>query len=503
MKKNSIYTWITMLFILPLWIGCSNEMEDSDSNSVTPEYNGEAIPVFISVKETSTPTTTRAEQTQPKIMFSQPLDKSHDTGYDIVTTITEIETMPQTRANSPLANARYRLLAYRGAISSANYAGQGDFTTDDSGKATVTGDQLFLAAGEYTFVCYSLGKDEVLPTFDSTTTLISVSQGDDFMSCIQSNVAVEANADGKFVLNNTFTRQCAQVILEVSVAGFPDNTINACAATMNNMNDNSITWDFKLSPVLTTSGTSGSVDFAWTTLGTNLVASDGQIVLPISQRNLSITLTTLTVGTETLNNTIVEIPDVQLNPTKNYRVTVELDRNYIPIGNYKWAKGNIYKEGNNFYFEATQEAFHDGLTGGTYFDWNTTDVGVGTNNPGNYSMAQDPCASILPEGTWLTPSKEEFNALIDNATPEWDEAAHGMWFGTAPNRLFLPAIGIRSPDAPPSIFNDGTFAFYSSRDGQQSPFFYNIALSIDAFSGAVVVDEMSRTVGMPIRCIKK
>lgn len=496
MKKHNLYTWMVMLLAFPIWMGCSSESDEYKGEQSIPTYNGPLTPVQISVQGVNEGNLTRA--VEPKMIFSQPLNKNRDTGYDIVTTIEAIEN-PSTRANVPLNNMRYRLLAYRGAISTTNYAGQGDFETDNAGKATIVGDQLFLPAGEYSFVCYSYGNKEEIPVFDGTSTLLSVEQGDDFMSCIQKNITVEASPEGNFVLNNTFVRQCTRVLLEVSATGFPDNTISACAATMNTMNDNELKWDFKSSASLPNSGTSGNASFTWTTLDNDVVTSDSRIVLPISIRNLSIMLTELTIGGEVLDSTIVNIPNVLLNPSKEYKINMALDRDYIPVGGYKWAKGNIYKDANGFHFEMTQEAYHTGETGGSYFDWNTQDIGVGTYNQVNYNYDNDPCAGIAPKGTWQTPSKIEVNALIDAAKPEWENS--GTWFGIAPNMVFLPANGLRSPDIPVSIQGEGSLVYYSLRDDSQAPYYYSAALNLlKGYAG--VTDNVERTIGMPIRCVK-
>lgn len=499
MKKYTFYTWMTMLFILPLWVGCSNEADESNDNIPVLGYTGQPIPIQISVSNSGGGTTRAIE---PRMVFSQPLDKNKDTGYDIVTTITPVSTL-RTRANSPLANVHYRLLAYTGEISKANFAGQGEYKTDETGKGSVVGEQLLLPEGHYTFVCYSYGKNEEIPLFDGTSTLLTVTQGDEFMSCIQTNIEVKEGPEGEFVLNNLYVRQCARVVIEVSATGFADNAIAACAATLNNLNDNSVTWDFSTSSALPITGTSGSANFTWDTLNDETVTSAEQIVLPTNNRSLSITLTSLTIGTENFDNTVMDYSNVQLNPAGNYKITVSLERNYIPVGGYKWAKGNLYKDGVEYYFEATQEGFHEGLTGGTYFDWNSLEAGIGTQNKQDYDYAKDPCSKVAPAGTWKTPSKEEFIGLITNTNATWDNTAKGIWFGTEPYRVFLPAIGVRSPDSPPLVINTGEFAYYSSKDGSQFPYYYNACLNIDKSFGAIVVDEMDRTLGMPIRCVKK
>ena len=54
--------------------------------------------------------------------------------------------------------------------------------------------------------------------------------------------------------------------------------------------------------------------------------------------------------------------------------------NYISVRSYKWARGNLYKSGSNFYFEASQTNYHGGATEGGFIGWNTLDIGVAKYN---------------------------------------------------------------------------------------------------------------------------
>lgn len=503
MKKNNILIWITLLSVLPMWTGCSNETDVMDTSSVPTieKYDGEPIPISISV--TSTGNYNGGVQTRSgaqKLVFSQPLNDKLDTGYDIVTTIEPVKAT-ETRATtkSVLAEKRFRLLAYRGTtISSANYAGQGDYETDENGKGTAVGEQLYLPTGPYTFLCYSYGKNEPIEAFDEGSTIIKVLQGDDFMTCRQS-VVVEENADGNFVVNNDFVRQCAKVTLEVSTTGFPDNNIAVCAAKMNNLNDNTINWNFSSTTTLPVTGTSGSANFSWTALNDTLVTSEPQIIFPVSSRDLIVEMTNLKIGSDDIKGVVMRYSGVEFSAACEYKVIIALERNYIPVGGYKWAKGNVYKDLDGFHIEPTQGSYHPGMYEGSYFEWNTTEIGLGTRNQGEYNYASDPCSQITPKGTWQTPSRLETVALAE--VYEWDLDAEGIWFGTAPNRVFLPAVGARAYNGTgsPIYDNDGTYALYSLRD--YSPR-YNQVLSIDQY-GVYWLPNMNRAYGLPIRCVKK
>lgn len=490
-----------MLFALPLWFGCSNEADEPNAGSVPviEAYEGDPIPVSISVSSINGGIQTRSSA--EKLVFSQPLDENFDTGYDVVTTIEQMPEVETRAATSVLANTKYRLLAYRGTtISSTNFAGQGDYETDAAGKGTAIGTQLYLPAGTYTFVCYTFGNNNDIPAFNGEGTLITVKQGDDFMTCIQNNITMEDKGDGSFTLDNNFTRQCSQIALEVSATGFSDNEIKACAVTMNNINDNTLVWDFSVSTSLPNTGTSGSADFSWTTLDNTLITSEPQIVLPVSARNLSVVMTSLTIGAEVLDGTTFSYSNLEFSPGGKYKVNVAIERNYIPVGGYKWAKGNVYKSADgNFLFETTQEGYHPGLYDGSYFEWNTLDTGLKSANQGDYTYATDPCSKVVPEGTWQTPSRTESVALAE--VYEWDTTAQGIWFGTAPNRVFLPGMGMRAynGNGNPILDNDGTFALYSLRDYSPK---YNQALSIDQ-NGVYWMSNLLRPNGLPIRCVKK
>lgn len=505
MKKiYTILIGIAWLLTLPLWTGCSNDLEGSENEiSEKGDYSGTPIPIQLSVNGIESFNRVQTRSEKQSVVFTQPLNKSYDTGYDVVTTIRSIEE-PKTRATDEImVNARYRLLAYKGGISTANFVGKGDYSANETGQVTTIGKQLYLPAGtDYTFVCYSLGKMEEIAAFDSTTLAIQVNQGDDFMTCIQKNIEVSENDLGEFILDNTFVRQCAKVTIEVSATGYMDNEISACAATIQNMNDNQVYWNFGSdTPTLSDTGTSGSASFVWTALNDTLVTSDSRIVLPIAARKISIKFTSLTIGGESFDNSTIQLPDdVAMSPAGNYKIELKLERNFIPVAGYKWAKGNLYKQGNNFLIQASQTEYSNEPLGGYYFDWNTIDIGTGTYNQGDYSEDRDPCIQVLPVGLWRTPSIEEARALV--ATSEWVEGdVSGTWFGTAPNRIFLPATGVRTAKTPPRVDNEHITGLYSLKDGSQAPR-YNSAISIDSY-GAYAVDRMPRTSGMQIRCVRK
>ena len=502
MKINiCIKTILLFLFIVPFCVGCSNDTDLVETPSVNNDYSGHPVMVTVgNVINARTEVLTRAAYS--KEFFSQPLDKNKDTGFELETTIEHLAPM-QTRAVIPLANAVFRLVAYKnGEVSPENYAGQGDFQTDSIGTTTpLTGHELFLPEGEYAFVCYSYGNLNAIPAFDGTVINVPVNNYEDFMTYTKKDVDVKANDEGVFTLQKViFVKHCALVQVEVSAEGYPgDNKITRCAATLQNMNG-PVNWSLGTddSQKLPNSGTNGTVTVAWTNLNTDSVTSEEVNVMSVTKRNIALLFSDLQIGGLSFDNTLVNIPDKQFEPGGKYKITIKLKRNFIEIGGYKWAKGNLYKEGENFYIEASQEAYHSGMEGGSFFGWNTTDITPGKSNSGDYSYAADPCSKVAPENTWQTPNREACQALIQDGW-EWDEINKGTWFGTGSNKLFLPAAGIRF-DGAQQIELEGEITFYGLRDPFEST--RCAYLHIESLN-AIVTEGMTRTTGMPIRCVKK
>lgn len=502
--KNNIFTSLISALVLLLFLGgCSNmdEMEVSSKG----DYSGNPIQIFAKVngiQETGTATRGVAEYART---FVEPIDKSKDTGLDFETTIREVFPV-QTRATQTLANVKFRILAYKSeGISIANFMGQCDFTTDAAGTATPdTGTGLFLPQGKYTFICYSYGKNEVIAPFDGNSTMdIQVNQGEDFM-VYQTTAEIVADADGSYMLDNiVFKRKCSSIKLAVTASGFPDSNITACSAAISNLNDPVLNWTVNGTgfPLI---GTTGTANITWTTLDAESVTSDATTVFPINERSLSIKFTSLTIGTTTLDNSVINALQ-GLEAGKYYDITINIARNYIPCGGYKWAKGNVYKENGKFYIEATQDGYHEGLTAGSYFGWNTLEVGDGMCNSGNYNYDNDPCSQIEPMGTWMVPTRVQMDAMYQSGF-EWQaEGAGGElaggWCGIAPNRVFLPAGGWRPNNGVSSGYYEGVnmfgaYSLYDSAPDANQSFFISEDYQ-DYYS------DLPRMYGLLYRCVKK
>lgn len=83
-------------------------------------------------------------------------------------------------------------------------------------------------------------------------------------------------------------------------------------------------------------------------------------------------------------------------------------KDYIEVADVKWAPGNLLYNGSEYYFDTNQ------FTVGDYFGWNWYSKVTNTANFTNiYDYKFDPCSKVLPTGTWKTPTREEWQSLIN------------------------------------------------------------------------------------------
>lgn len=179
-------------------------------------------------------------------------------------------------------------------------------------------------------------------------------------------------------------------------------------------------------------------------------------------------------------------------------------RDYIVlpgVPNVKWALSNlVYTAPYGYSFAPKQSDY------GSYLNWN---VLTDTSDPvtaSEWNEANDPCRWVEPQGTWMTPSKEDFKALA--ALPQkWStyNGISGRWFGTTDETLaealsgeylFLPAAGEQNRDG--SMVNEGTHGYYWSR----TPVGKN-GYSLIFFKSNCIVNNDNTPMGFSVRCIKQ
>ena len=505
------------LFLILLTVtGCDREEDERfPSGHHDPiEGDGEMVPINVKVDgvdEFLGGAVTRSGEILTKIV--QPLDSTYDSGYDVETTIESLLPVNPVQTRGNMANMQFRVVAYKNnSITAANYAGTAVYSTNASGIASIVANtatpaavsgQWVLRPGTYAFVFYSYGTNSA-PAALSGNWSTTVTHNQDFMLCQKTGVDVKADASGQCLLSGiSFSRQCAQLQLCVVAKEFNNNTVQQCAATISGLSNGPVTWNAS-QPTLPVTGTSGTLNVAWTNPNATTVNSNVYKVLPQTSRTLTIKFTTLKIGNGQMNNAItVSATNRIFSAAGNYKITVSIVPNYISVRSYKWARGNLYKSGSNFYFEASQSNYHGGATEGGFIGWNTLDIGVGKYNSGNYSTANDPCYQVVPPGTWETPSDGQLQDLI-NAGITYSGSPKGFWFG-GNNGVFLLALGSRNQSSTAinnSISRSASWAFYWSRtpSGKTAK---GLNVMQGSPSSAGINDSWARADGRTIRCVKR
>lgn len=477
-----------------VWSFCVLLVSGCERGFVTDENfpgvgSGELIPISVQVdgiEDFFGGAVTRGGVT--KESFRQALDTLKDSGYDVVTTYETVQPEPSVQTRATLANVSFRLLAYKNSISTANYAGQCDYLTNGSGVAAAQTPSLKVPPGKYVFVCYSYGTNAALAAFNGASeSRLSIQSGQDFMTWKSAVISVIPDiTKGQYSLSGiTFTRQCSQLEICVEASGFPtSNNVTSCAANVYGLSNSPSTWVIGDSDI-STSGTSGIVSITWPGINSPTVYSNKAIILPASNRQVTVTLTTFRANKNTNYDNKVSATTEARQFVKGgyYRITLKVEPNSIPACNYNWAKANLKSSG---VFESIQTAY------GGYFGWNTTSTVAGDYNSGTYRTASDPCYQVVPVGTWRTPSKDQLTNLMNCNRSGWE---NGWYF--ADRKIYLPPSGLRWSDG--SMGNPGKVGYYStsSVSGVECHHLF--------FSGTSKTISMStdqRSYGMSVRCVK-
>ena len=168
----------------------------------------------------------------------------------------------------------------------------------------------------------------------------------------------------------------------------------------------------------------------------------------------------------------------------------------VVINGVKWATRNVDDIGK---FASSPES------SGKFYQWNRkkawTTIGESvsgwdyssTPTGTSWTRTNDPC----PAG-WRVPTKSELQKLID-AGSTWTtrNGIKGCLFGTAPNQIFLPAVGYRGGQG--GTLRDVTTGHYWSKTHDV----YNeeVAYLLLFWSHSVSVSDYLRVLGYCVRCV--
>lgn len=384
----------------------------------------------------------------------------------------------------------FRVIAYKCTsatnITTANYAGYGDYKL--SGTTVQTTKNLVLPIGTYTFVCYSYGNSTAMAAFNNSSTSVSATNGQNFMTCVKPNITINITGSKYTLSNIAFTHQCVQYrILAKAQSGRMGN-ITACSGTLS-LPNNSATYSFTNNS-FTTNKVAGNLNISWNNSNAMSAYSNYVYILPVSSQNITMSLNP-TIGGKAFSGKNTTLSSLTFSKNKLYYSTISFttEQGYI-VGGAMWANGNLYyNNGYKFYNKTYEYSSSDNA----YWAWNVLNPTDHTTNNTSWSDSRDPCQQITG---WRSPTHEEalaIMALSPTVETYTGTAVAGVRFG---NILFLPKCGYRyNIDA--LMRAVGTRGLYWLSSGYFLDFYKN-----DGIDG-VWAHATPHSDGLSIRCVKK
>lgn len=421
-----------MIFIVSV-TGCSkDETEERSQDGILIRVEAPTINGWSTEKMTGT---RNLETNTARQKGEDGLDMKVDLRPDYEGTAGKEATTRWTNIDN---NTTFRVVAYRcdaaSGISTSNYAGYGDYKLSDSRVQTTTRN-LILPPGTYTFVCYSYGDNRTLSVFSNTSTSVSASNGENFMTYVRPGVIIN-NAGSTYTLNGiVFKHHCARYRILAKAQRGRMGKITACGGTLTVPRSNA-TYNFTTNSFNTTD--SGTLNVTWSNLNDGMnVYSNYTYLIPQSSADIIVALN-LTIGGKVFANKSVTLSRLTLTANKTYYSSVSFTTEGYILGGSFWARGNLYYENGNFkFFESTWENSTNRLK--NYWRWDALrPTDAFGNSATTWNSARDPCKKVEGAG-WRLPTTQEFENLIaGNKEYAQFNNKDGLWIDDI---LFLPCTG--------------------------------------------------------------
>lgn len=491
-EMRRIYTyilWVSLLYVSCVFICCDN---DCTSENTPDNYNNPTVPVTVTLSGTFW----NAEQSSNGGVSASKTVKV-PVGNNSLTATLEPSPGTQTRATALTTGVRYRIVAYAANdISATGYVNHADYVVGGT-----TPSFLLPVNCSYTFVCYSYGTTTVLPNFDkNSTTMAANPETADLMYCKKNVTVTKLEKSFSVVFSHLFSK--VTVIVEGS-----GKNITACSGYLTPSYQATVS--LVDGSLVKGSSVTGTVN--WPSLGTTTVTSN-PILVNTNAEEVSLTLSSITLGSKTLTNQSIAFTGKTMESGKNY--TLRVIFKYKPSGAIEvtgssvyWAPGNLIYSPGKFQFASTQDYYSGKVYGNDYWCWNylscnpyeypRTDYDYNSD----YDSRLDPCTIVAPAGTWRMPTQDEFKTFLslDHVHVFINNIYIGISYGTdqetniIDNRfVFLPPAGMRHSSG--YMVDVGSkFAYWTATriTGYQQVYFAN----------EVVGNFAGRDYGMSIRCV--
>lgn len=389
----------------------------------------------------------------------------------------------------------FRVIAYKCAsaanITTANYAGYGDYKL--SGTTVQATKNLVLPIGTYTFVCYSYGNSTAIPAFNNSTTSVSATNGQNFMTCVKPNITINITGSKYTLSNIVFTHQCVRYRILAKAQSERMGNITACSGTLT-LPNNSATYSFT-NDAFTTNKVAGNLNVSWNNSNAMTAYSNYVYILPVSSQNITMSLNP-TIGGKAFSGKSTTLSSLTFSKNKTYYSTLSFTttQGYI-VGGAFWANGNLYYNGNFGFYGNTYDINSDRNL--NFWRWGSLyPTGAFVDSP-TWPQANDPCRKVSPVNSWRLPKAAEYSSLLNCSMAYTTlNSKVGLLIN---NILFFPSSGYYAGNAP-DYFISSERGLYWTEDrrmayGTMLDFLVNVYSPI--VNGSDLPDNF-----MVIRCVR-
>ena len=310
-------------------------------------------------------------------------------------------------------NITFRVIAYKSAtateISTANYAGYGDYKL--SGSSVQTTKSLILPMGTYTFIVYSYGNSSAITTFTNSSTSVPVTNGQNFMTYVKAGVSIN-NTGSKYTLSNiVFKHHCARYRVQAIAQAERMGIITACTGTVTLPKHNA-TYSFT-NNALTAQAGSGTINITWSSPNAMSVYSNYTYLLPQASASVTVKLN-ITIGAKGFTNRSATLSGLTFSANNTYysNISFSTTEGYI-VGGVIWANGNLYKSNGQYLFYNSTEIY--GGSGSCFICNSPEPYPTQTMPTSAWAAENDPCRKLTNAANkWRMPTLTEIQQLVNS-----------------------------------------------------------------------------------------
>ena len=336
-------------------------------------------------------------------------------------------------------NITFRVIAYKSAtateISTANYAGYGDYKL--SGSSVQTTKSLILPMGTYTFIVYSYGNSSAITTFTNSSTSVPVTNGQNFMTYVKAGVSIN-NTGSKYTLSNiVFKHHCARYRVQAIAQAERMGIITACTGTVTLPKHNA-TYSFT-NNALTAQAGSGTINITWSSPNAMSVYSNYTYLLPQASASVTVKLN-ITIGAKGFTNRSATLSELTFSANNTYysNISFSTTEGYI-VGGVIWANGNLYKSNGQYLFYNSTEIY--GGSGSCFICNSPEPYPTQTMPTSAWAAENDPCRKLTNAANkWRMPTLTEIQQLANSGFTT-DVILNGVKGNKFGGVLFLPYSG--------------------------------------------------------------